>query len=228
MPHPHQAMLEEFDYAIKHFVPSVPDEVTLKAHEVLQKLQADETADEDAIKNAFHDVGIMEYPHRKAYHDLTMKKAGKRMHDLVLEHVDEAVRKVIQPHLETGVELSELIDSDLMLEQLSPEQRYQVIDGILVAQSKLGDELKDEVSFHTEDYHKLLAKWQAYAEKIDKTISEYVALSDQVSADQKQEMLDRAKRFREGFLVTERDPDMEEIKREIALVKEAIEEGSNS
>ncbi len=218
-------MLDEFSYAIKHFVPSVPDEVTMKAREVLQKLQADETADEDTIKSAFHDVGIMEYPHRKAYHDLTIKKAGKRMHDLVLEHVDEAVRKVIQPHLDAGVELSELIDSDLMVEQLSPEQRYQVIDGILVAQSKLGDELKNEVSFHTEDYHKLLAKWQAQAEKIDKTISEYVALASEVPEDAKQEILNRAKTFREGFLLTERDPDLAEIQREISLVKESIEEG---
>ncbi len=217
-------MLDEFHYALKHFVPSVPDEVKEKGRDVLAHLQADENADEDSIKNAFHDVGILEYPHRKAYHELTMHKAGKRLDDLVLEHVDATVRDFIKPHLTAGVELNELVESDLAQTELTPAQRYQIIDGILVAQSKLGEELKDEVSFHTHEYQTLLAKWKKHAEAIDKTISEYVALASIAPADQKAEILDRAKRFREGFLVTERDPDLGEIQKEVAYLKEALEE----
>lgn len=217
-------MLDEFAYAIKHFVPSVPEEVIQKGEEVLAALQADSTADEDTIKNAFHDVGILEYPHRKAYHDLTMQKAGKRLDDLVLEHVDETVRTVIKPHLDAGVELNELVDSDLIEQELTPEQRYQVIDGILVAQSKLGEELKDHISFHTDDYQKLVKKWQAQADAIDKKISELVALTSKVPGDQKEEILQRAKTFREGFLVTERDPNLGEIQKEIDYIQESIDE----
>lgn len=225
MPHPHQAMLDEFDYAIKHFVPSVPQEVKTQAVETLSRLQNDPHADEDAIKNAFHDIGVLEYPHRKAFQELSMSKAGDRMKMLVLEHVDEVVRKVIKPHLAAGVDLHELVDSDLFQEQLDPKQRYQVIDGILVAQSKLADELDEHFSAHSVEYQELLKKWQKQANEIDKKISAYVALADQCKGDQKQEVLERAKEFREGFLLTERDPVLGEIEREIEYLKASFEEG---
>ncbi|MBT5807861.1 hypothetical protein HOI18_01145 [Candidatus Uhrbacteria bacterium] len=213
--HPHQSMLDEFDHAIRHFVPTLPKEVTTEAEAMLAELSANVEADEFAIKRAFHDMGIKEYPHRKAYKELTDSTAGMQMKAMVVEHVDEDVRAVIKPHLDSGVSLEELVRSDVFESELDGKQRYQVEDGIMVAQSKLADGLKSEVSEHAAEYKALFEKWSAHAQEIDATIANLEKLSAGGDENQSAEIKGKAQRYREGFLVTEPDPDLAEIKKEI-------------
>ncbi len=215
MTHPHKSMLDEFQYAIDHFVATVPESVITQGKEVLAKITGNEAIDEAEIKKAFHDIGIQEYPHRRAYHELTVSTAGGRLNELVMEHVDASVNAVIKPLIDSGVSLGELVSSDMFTDKLTPEQRYQVEDGILVSKSKLADELSGQISAESDEYKKLLKKWEDQAVQIDAAIKDLKKYAQGGTADQKEEIINKAERFSEGFLVTERDPELEEIKKEI-------------
>lgn len=215
MSHPHQSMLDEFQYAIKHFVPTFPEEVKTQAQQVLDQLSGDETQDEASIKKAFYEIGVQEYPYRKAYHELTHSTAKDQMNQMVLEHVDEAVRKVIKPHLDAGVSLEELVGSDLFTESLDGKQRYQVEDGILVAQAKLAETLKAEVGDQAKLYDDLLTKWQKHAQKIQEAINNLEQLTQGGDENQKAEIQQKVEHLREGFIITEPDPELEEVQKEI-------------
>tara|TARA_B100001964_G_C14161472_1_gene566941 strand:+ start:520 stop:1182 length:663 start_codon:yes stop_codon:yes gene_type:complete len=208
-------MLDELSFAIKHFVPTLPEEVTVQAKAKLAELSSNSEANEEVIKNAFHDIGLQEYPHRKAYDELTHTSAEKKMKDMVIEHVDEVVRAVIKPHLESGVSLKELVNSEIFQGQLDPKQRYQVEDGILVATDKLAESLKGEVGDHGNEYQKLLDKWTKHVEDIHAQIDKLGALVPGGTEEQGLEISNKVRSFREGFLLTERDPELEEVKKEV-------------
>ncbi|NQV89510.1 MAG: hypothetical protein HQ488_04275 [Parcubacteria group bacterium] len=215
MTHPHQSMLDELSFAIKHFVPTVPQEVITQAVEKLKELSANAEANEEVIKNAFHDIGLQEYPHRKAYEELTHTSAEQKMKDMVIEHVDETVRGVIKSHLDAGVSLEELVNSEIFEGQLDPKQRYQVEDGILVATDKLAESLRGDVSDHGDDYKRLLEKWTKHVQEIHTQIDKLDALTPGGTEEQGLEISNKVRSFREGFLLTERDPELEEVKKEV-------------
>ena len=63
MPHPHQSILDEYGYAIRHFVPTTPEEIKEEAKKTHSELLANENADEDMIRAALFKTGLAEYPH---------------------------------------------------------------------------------------------------------------------------------------------------------------------
>lgn len=215
MSHSHQSMLDEFQYAIKHFVPTLPAQIKEEAQRIHDDLAKDETVDEAAIKQAFYEVGVKEYPYRRAYEELTHSTAEAQMKQMVIDHVDETVRAVIKPHLDAGVSLEELVSSDLFIEQLDPKQRYQVEDGILVARDKLAEKLKARVGQNAGEYEELVRKWETRAKEIQHAIDQLEALTAGGDENQKAEIKNRVGRYREGFLITEPDPNLEEVKKEI-------------
>ncbi len=222
--HPQKALLDEFQFAIHHFVATVPDEIKINAQKLHDALLADKTADETSLKLAFHDIGVQEYPYRHAYEELIHTKEEGKLNQLVSEHVDAPVRAVIEPHLNAGVHLDELMRSDLLSEQLTPEQIYQIEDGINVAKSKLAEAIKKHVSDDNASYETLLAKWTSHAKEIELAITELKAFAEKADENQKQEILNRVQYYREGFLLTETDPDLEEIKNEIEYWQDAFQE----
>lgn len=208
-------MLDELEFAVKHFVPTVPEEVTKDALEKIEEFRSNPESNELEIKRAFHEIGKQEFPHRRAYKELTSSSAAAQLQEMVLEHVDDSVKDVIKPHLDSGVSIEEFVRSNMFVEQLDAKQRYQIEDGILVAQSKLAESLKGEVSEHGAEYKKLYEGWVSKMNEIDAQIEKLESLSEGGDENQRAEIKNKAERFREGFLLTERDPELEEVKKEI-------------
>lgn len=224
MPHPHASMLDEFQYAIRHFVPTLPEEIKNKAKKIHDELYANESLDESAIKDVFYEIGVLEYPYRKAYEELTRSTAKELMKKMVLDHVDEIVRGVIKPHLDAGVSLEELVASDIFESSLDPKQRYQVEDGIFVAKDKLTEKLKTHVGTQADVYEKLVLKWKDNAREIQDAINELEKLIEGADENQKAEIKNKVAGYREGFLITEPDPELETVKKEIEYWKDTFSE----
>jgi hypothetical protein len=218
-----QSLLSEYAYAVRHFVPTLPKEIKQEGQAALERLQSDPEADETQIKKTFYEIGVKEYPYRRAYQELTQGKASPHLKAMVLEHVDETVRGVIKPYLDSGVGLEELVKSELFEKQLSVEQRYQVEDGILVASSKLAEMLKGQVSAEEASYELLVEKWKRHAGEIQKALEELEVLATKGDENQRAEIKDKVIRYREGFLITETDPELAEIKKEIEYWQETFE-----
>jgi len=223
MPHPHASLLKEFQIAIDHIVPSVPKEIRAEAQKLHDALLKNEDASEEEIEAALAQVGIAEYPHRKASQEIAGKLEEQTRLALVLEHVDETVRAMLKKHLDAGVPLVEIVRSSLFETELTPEQRYQVEDALLDAADHVREELAKAIDPSSEKYLKLVERWRAHAATIEEKIQELEKLAAK-DPKWKEEIQNKAARFREGFSVTERDPELEEVEKEIEYWKDTLGE----
>lgn len=212
--HPHQAILDEYAFALGHLAPTVPKEVKEEALNTHAALLGNPHATEDEIRAALSKTGLAEYPHRHAFKELTSRMEEERRLAMVLEHVDEHVRAKLKKHLDAGVPLEEITRSRLFETDFTPEERYQVEDALLDAKDHLKEELEHAAAGRGEAYQALVRKWDAHAQAILKKIGELESLKDK-DPKWRDEIAEKAKRFREGFLVTEPDPKLEEVEKEI-------------
>ena len=214
MPHPHQSFLDEFQFALNHLVPTISDEIKVQAQKIHDDLLANESASEDEIRQSFFEIGFQEYPHRHAYKETTALLGEGTRKDLVLNSLQGVTAALLKKHLEEGGKIDEFVKSEVFEKELDSEQRLEVENAILDTKEKLADILEDEVGAHEDQYQKALAKWQAHADEVLKSITELEALVDR-SGKHAGEITNKSKRFREGFLLTEQDPDLEKIQKEI-------------
>jgi hypothetical protein len=224
MSHPHASILKEYQIAIDHIVPSVPDVLKKEAQAMHDKLLADEDATLEEIEAALVKTGEAEYPHRKASEEIAGKLEATTRLTLVLEHVDENVRAKLSKHLDAGVPLEEILRSDIFETEFTPEERYQVEDALLDAADHVREEMAKAIDPNSEKYKKLVEKWKKHMEAIEAKLAE---LEKMASKDPKwkEEILNKVERFREGFSVTEEDPDLEVIEKEIEYWKDTFGEG---
>ena len=216
--HPYASLLKEYKIAIEHLTPTVPGEIKKEAEETLARLETNPNATEEEIRAALFKTGTAEYPHRHAFQEWGGEKETERRLALVLEHVDETVRAKLNKHLDAGVPLAELLKSHLFETEFTPEERHQIEDGILDADDHVKEELEKAADATTPAYQKLLKKWHGEEEKIMGKINELEALKSK-DVKWKEEIETRVARFREGFLVTEQDPSLEDVEKEIEYWK---------
>lgn len=207
-------MLDEYQVAINHLAASVPIQVKEEAQAMHDALLADENADEPRILEAIVKTGMAEYPHRHAFEELNQDRELRKRLELVLEHVDESVRTKLKKHLDAGVSLEDIIGSDLFQTDFSGEERYQVEDAILDAKDHVKDELASGFDATAPDYVAAMKKWERHRDVITQKIEELLQLSEK-DPKWKDEIVGKVKRFREGFSVTERDVELEEVEKEI-------------
>ena len=214
MSHPFQSFLDEYALAIQHLALTVPESVKKEAEETLAKLCKDENATEEEIRQALIKTGLAEYPHRHAFKDVAGARSEAAEKRLILDHVDETVRTKIQPHLDAGVPVETLVRSDLFEKELTADQRYQVEDAILDAKDHVKEEMEKGVEVSGSEYQAALRKWEAVRDAVAKKIDELEALASK-DAKWKEEIAEKVKSFREGFSVTEPDPEPETVEKEI-------------
>jgi len=214
MAHPFKAELEEYQYAINHLSPTVPKSVKEEAQKMHDKLAEDKTVSEDEVQEAMFKTGLREYPHRRAFREMTEKMRQERLQEMVLDHLEEDVRAKVEPHLESGKTLKDFIKSSTFELELEPDQRFQVEHGLLDAQDHLRDELLKAVEEKQEEYDALVENWEKRAQEILDKVDELEELKD-VDPNWSSEIENKVELFRAGFLVTERDPKLETVKKEI-------------
>lgn len=218
MPHPLQSRLDEYQIAINNLASSVPSEIKERAQSLHDELLADVDASEEAVLAAVVETGLAEYPYRHAFQELTEGAEERKRVELVLDHVDESVRARLKQHLDAGVPLDDVISSGLFQTAFTPEERYQVEDAVLDARDHVKEELAAAFTADAPAYQKSLKKWETYRDQIAEKIDELEAMAS-TDAKWKEEILGKVKRFREGFAVTERDVELEEVEKEIEYWK---------
>ncbi len=214
MKHPYEYSLKEYKFAIDHLAPTVPTEVKEEAMKMYEMLIGNQAATPDSIHEALVKTGKAEYPHRHAYAELTRTAGGAKRNELVLEHVDETVRAKLKALLDTGATLDEIVKSNLFEEQLTADERYQVQDGILDADEHMKEEMEGMVEKKKADYDALVEKYKKQMEMIQTEIEKLRALASK-DPKWKAEILDKAAQLEEGWSVTEKDPTLENVQKEI-------------
>lgn len=218
MSHPHEYLLKEYQFAIKHLVPTVPEAIKIEAQERHDQLLADPNTTEKQIKEAMAITGRAEYPYRHAYNELTQTTRLEKVKQRVLEHVDETVKKKLEELLSSGATVEEITASKFFEEKFDADERYQIEDGLLDAEEHVLEEMKEVQKADLKEYEKLVKKFSEKRDEIQKQINILRALA---SHDKKweAEILDKALTFEEGWLVTMPDPQLEIVEKEIEYWK---------
>lgn len=218
MSHTHEMLLKEFQVAIDHFAPTVPSQVKTAAQQAHDDLLANPESTEDEIRGALFIAGMAEYPHRHAFQELTAGGIEARRVEIVLEHVEPNVAQKVKTLTDSGVSMSELTNSQLFESDFSPEERHQVEDALLDADIHIKEEFGKAAVSDEKKYADLVNKWTEHRDVILAKVEELESLKNK---DEKwhDEIVEKVKRFKDGFSVTEPDPDLEEVEKEIEYWK---------
>lgn len=223
MPHPHQALLNEFAYALDHLPPTVPAEVVEQGRKAQAELSANPEASEEQIHDALVAFGKQEFPYRKAYQEIAGTASVARRLELVLEHLEPEVKTKVQHLLDNGVTLEVLTKSAMFETDFTAEERYQIEDGIMHALDHIKEELPATIAKKQAEYDKLVESWRGKQALMQEKIEELRALASK-DPKWKEEILDKVKTLEEGWSVVEHDPEMLEIEKEIEYWQGTIAE----
>lgn len=214
MAHPHQSFLDEFKIGIDKLVPLTPPEVVEEAKKLHAELLADENVNENAIHQALVAIGRKEFPYRRAFHELCASDEEQRLQGLVFERLDESLAKKLKEVTSHGVILEDFVKSKMFEEQLTAEERYQVSNAILLVDDLLKNQCDERAHERKATYEKLVEKWKKEEDRLQGMIDDLrkLALPNPKWTDEINSICDR---LEEGWSVTEKDPQEEEIKKEI-------------
>lgn len=216
--HPHEYLLKEYQYAIKHLPPTVPAEIKNEAQKMHDQFLADPNASENTILQAMAKTGRAEYPYRHAFFELTSSTRIERLKEEVLEHVSEETKKKLEVILASGADIVEITRSKMFEDDFTAEERFQIECGLLDADEHLKDELEDLSEKDQGKFDKLVKKYEDQKNEIAKQLEILRAMA---SHDPKwqAEILDKVKTFEEGWLITMPDTKLETVKKEIEYWK---------
>ena len=214
MSHPHQSFLDEFAIAIKHLVPLTPQETIDEAKTLHEELSNNPETTEKQIHQALSLVGRKEFPYRKAYIELCQGDEEQRLQKVVFERLEDDVRKKVEEMTKHGVVLEEYVKSALFEEQLESDERYQLEQAILLADEVLDNQCEQRAEKRKIDYEGLVKKSTEYATKLQGRIDQLraMAVEDPKWAGEINSIADR---LEEGWSVVEKDPNEQEINKEI-------------
>ncbi len=223
MNHPNQAILDEFQFAVNHMAPTVPADVKARAQASHDALLVNPATTEREVEAAMYATGREEYPHRHAFKEMTSGNTEARRVEIVLEHVEPNVAAVVKKFTESGVGMEEFVHSDLFETELTPEDRHQIEDALLDADIHIREELGQTVVADAAKYAALVKKWEAHRDAIESKIADLALLANR-DEKWKEEIADKVKGFRDGFLVTEPDVELEVVDKEIEYWKGTLGE----
>ncbi|MCR4312443.1 MAG: hypothetical protein NUV56_04120 [Candidatus Uhrbacteria bacterium] len=214
MAHPHEHLLEEYNISIDRLVPLTPKEIITEAKSLYDDLAANENATEKQIQQALIYVGRKEFPYRKAYEELCANDEEQRLQKLVFDRLEADVKTKIESMTQHGVHVLDYVNSDLFEEQLSGDERYQVEQAILLAHDDLNKQCDERATARKQSYEELVAKWKTAEEKLQALIDRLKGMAER-DPKWKDEIIGKVEVFEEGWSIVERDPQEEEIQKEI-------------
>ena len=218
-----QALLAEFEYGIAHLSFVLPQEEKEKIIRVLETLKADEQVSEEAIKKAMFEVGVVEYPYRNAYKEVFAQKEVAEFLSLVLHALTEELAGKFEAYL-AGRSLKEGVNDAKFMEAFVPEERQLIEKAMNDCKQQIPEAMKSELEQDAQLFDHALVRHTKERDELLALIQEITVLSETEGTWQEElrAVLERAK---EGFLITEPDPEQEELKRIKDYWNEVIKEG---
>lgn len=213
MNHPHQSYLDEFKISIDKMVPLTPPEIIEEANKLHTELSSNLDTTTKQIHQALTLVGRKEFPYRKAYHELCAGDEEKRLQQLVFDRIDESVTKKVQTYTNHGVMIDDYINSK-MFEELTPEERLQIEQAVLLAEDTLDHQCDERAHKRQQQFEELVENWRKESDRLQGLIDGLRTMGAQ-DEKWKGEVDSICDRLEEGWSIVERDPQEEEIKKEL-------------
>ena len=227
MSHPHEYLLQEFKIAIDKLVPLTPPEIVDEAKKLYVELAGNEAATERQIRQALVSIGKKEYPYHKAYLELCAKDEEQRLQAEVLRRLEGETAEKVKKMTDNGVHVIDYVNSKLFERDLEATERYQVEQAILGAHDVLNKQCDERAKERQQNFDELVTHWKAEEVRLQQLIDQLrgMAERDPASAD---EIRGKADQLEEGWSIVERDPEEQEIKKEIENWTTVLEEADQA
>ena len=224
MSHPHHYLLEEFQIAIRLFELTIPIEIKEEAQQLHDQYVADPSVSRETIKQGMYEIGVKTFVDRNAYHALIDEIAGQKRDELVFQKLPAEVADRVKAFIGQGHTLDDLLYSKDFEEKLSVEDRVVLEGVILDAKAQVPALAQSIVEEQKDRYADLQAKWEEQKQEILQALEQLEGLEKQ-NEKWGAEIVTQIDQFKEGFLVTEPDPKLYDVKQAVEYWKGVIEEG---
>ncbi len=224
MSHPHQYLLEEFQIAIRLFEPTIPLEIKKEAQQLHDQYIADLSVSREVIKQGMYEIGVKTFVDRNAYHALIDEVAGQKRDELVFQKLPADLAGRVKSLIGQGHTLDDLLHGKELEEKLSAEDRVALEGVILDAKTQVPELMRSIVEEQKDRYADLWAKWEEQKKEILRALEQLEGLKNQ-NKKWGAEISAQIDQFKEGFLVTEPDPKLYDVKQAVEYWKGVIQEG---
>jgi len=224
MSHPHHYLLEEFQIAIRLFELTIPIEIKEEAQQLHDQYVADPSVSRETIKQGMYEIGVKTFVDRNAYHALIDEIAGQKRDELVFQKLPAEVADRVKAFIGQGHTLDDFLYSKNFEEKLSVEDRVVLEGVILDAKAQVPALVQSIVEEQKDRYADLQAKWEEQKQEILQALEQLEGLEKQ-NEKWGAEIVTQIDQFKEGFLVTEPDPKLYDVKQAVEYWKGVMEEG---
>lgn len=222
--HPHKFLLDEFQIAINHFVPTVSDDVKQEAQKLHDDYLANESVSREEIKQGMMLIGKKTFALRNAYHDFVGEQLAHALTEKTLSNLEVHLKEQITALLTEGSTVMALMKDSAFEEKFGASERRLIEGAYLDAKKTLMEQSVAELDQASEGYQNVLLHWQEHQAKIEAAIMKLLEIA-QDAGEWQDEIEQKVEEFGEGFLVTERDPELEEITQAIIYWSGVVKEG---
>jgi len=213
--HPHKYALDIFKLSIDRVPVTVPKDIADQAHKDYESMCENLQVSGEAIEDMNMKLGRSIWPHLKAYDEAFEKFGKEREHELFLESLRLDVKEHFVQWNTAGGMIFDIRRGKEFEAAFAPEEKFAIEEAYLDANEgarSFVDELV--LGDKKSEYETALDIWKGRQEEILERITDLRTLANQ-SDKWSGEILGKVREFELGWAVTEKDPEIYEIEKEI-------------
>jgi hypothetical protein len=213
--HPHKYALDIFKLSLDRIPVTVPSEIIDQAHRDFEMIAENLQASGEAIEDANMKLGRAIWPYLKAYDELYAKFGKEKENEVFLEVLRPDVKEHYEKWNRSGGLIFDIRRGEEFENAFAPEEKFALEEAYLdageAARSYVDELVRGEKAA---EYQKALEVWKERQAEMLERIAMLRAMAND-SEKWSGEILGKVRLFELGWAVTERDPELYEIEKEI-------------
>lgn len=179
-----------------------------------QLLEANQEAKREDIDSLIVEIGKATWPHRKAYEEFIKNYAQDKLEEYFKMHLDKAVLGKYEEYVKQGGNIRDYRRTKEFEEYFTPEENMAIEEALFTAREEVKVFMQGIINEKRSEFEENL---KIYEQKQKDLVNMIASLKEIAAKSEKWalEILDKIKKFEEGWSVVERDFDEDKIKHEI-------------
>jgi len=223
MPHQYQATIDLIKTAI-HRLPGVfPQGRHQEMENAIATLERNPDATLEGIESMLVAFGAELWPYCEAYEQFYKIYGEAKERELMRKKLSEPSRAALDKFVAEGGNIESVRDGSRFEHFFDSDIRSEVVAAELDAHDGVHEEMERLIAGdRAAEFEALLADYRQKQAALNQKINELAALAER-SPDQRTEILDKVKTFREGFAYVERMSSLDDIAHEIQYYIDIME-----
>jgi len=214
MEHPLKNELFLLKKTIERIPFTYPEKEKKEFEDKYHLFEANQEVKREDIDNLVIEIGKATWPHRKAYEEFVRNYAQDKLEEYFKMHLDKAVLGKYEEFVKQGGNIKDYRRTKDFEEYFTPEENMAIEKALFTAHDEVKIFLQGIINDKRSEYEESLKIF----EQKQKDLANMIASLKEIAAKSEKwapEILDKIKKFEEGWSVVERDFDEDKLKHEI-------------